>query len=95
MSLGNMYAGVRIVGRADSWYESDDDSSWEQACEFVAEWINENTTIPDTSVDDVTIEAIAELYLADNDYLSDALALSLQESWNEYCETNHELGKPR
>lgn len=95
MSLGNMYAGMRIVGRSDAWFEPDDCGYWEKACEFVAQWIDENTTIPDSSINDAMVEPIVELYLEDGDYLSDALAQSLQESWNEYCETNHELGKPR
>ncbi len=95
MSLGNVYAGMRIVGRSDSWYEPDDTSHWDNACEFVALWIDENTTIPDTSVDYAMIEPIVELFLKDADYLSEGLAHDLQSAWNEYCETNHELGKPR
>ena len=95
MSLGNSYAGMRIVGRSDSWYEPDDDCAFEKACEFVATWIDENTTIPDSSIDNNMVDPIAREYLDDPDCLHDGLAEDLQAAWNEYCETNHELGKPR
>lgn len=95
MSLGNMYAGMRIMGRSDSWYEPDDYSAYEKAREFIAEWIDENTTIPDTSITDADLDELVEEYLNDPDVLNDGLAASLQESWNEYCETNHELGVKR
>ena len=95
MSLGNMYAGMRIMGRSDSWYEPDDCSAYEKAREFIAEWIDENTTIPDTSITAADLDALVEEYLDDPDVLNDGLAASLQQSWNEYCETNHELGVKR
>jgi hypothetical protein len=95
MSLGNSYAGMRIMGRSDSWYEPDDDSAFEKACEFVATWIDENTTIPDSSIDNDMVDPIALEYLDDPECLTDGLAEDLQAAWNEYCETNHELGKPR
>jgi hypothetical protein len=95
MSLGNSYAGMRIMGRSDSWYEPDDDSAFEKACEFVATWIDENTTIPDSSIDNDMVDPIALEYLDDPEVLTDGLAEDLQAAWNQYCETNHELGKPR
>jgi hypothetical protein len=86
MSLGNSYAGMCIVGRNDSWYEPDDDSAFEKACEFVATWIDENTTIPDSSIDNDMVDPIAREYLDNPDCLDEALAEDLQAAWNEYCE---------
>ena len=93
--LQNKYAGMRFVGRPDSWYEPDDEPDWDVAREIVAAWIDENTTIPETSLSDDDLDPIVREYVVDPEVLNDGLAQSLQESWNEYCETNHELGKPR
>ena len=41
------------------------------------------------------VDPIALEYLDDPECLHDGLAEDLQAAWNQYCETNHELGKPR
>ena len=41
------------------------------------------------------VDSIVHDYLDDPDCLHDGLAEDLQAAWNQYCETNHELGKPR
>ena len=83
MSLGNSYAGMRIVGRSDSWYEPDDDSAWEKACEFAVNWIYESTTIPENGIQDTTVERVADLYLEDSDYLCQSLADDIEREYKE------------
>ena len=83
MSLGNSYAGMRIMGRSDSWYEPDDDSAFEKACEFVATWIDENTTIPDSSIDNYMVDSIVHDYLYDPEYLTDGLANDIEREYKE------------
>ena len=83
MSLGNMYAGMRIMGRSDSWYEPDDDSAWEKACEFAVEWIYDSTTIPENNIQDTTVERVANLYLEDSDYLCQSLADDIEREYKE------------
>lgn len=83
MSLGNSYAGMRIMGRSDSWYEPDDDSAYEKACEFAVEWIYDNTTIPENGIQDTTVEQVANLYLEDSDYLCQSLADDIEREYKE------------
>jgi hypothetical protein len=83
MSLGNSYAGMRIMGRSDSWYEPDDDSAWEKACEFAVEWIYDSTTIPENGIQDTTVERVANLYLEDSDYLCQSLADDIEREYKE------------
>ena len=83
MSLGNSYAGMRIMGRSDSWYEPDDDSAWEKACEFAVEWIYDSTTIPENGIQDTTVERVADLYLEDSDYLCQSLADEIEREYKE------------
>lgn len=83
MSLGNSYAGMRIMGRSDSWYEPDDDSAWEKACEFAVEWIYDSTTIPENNIQDTTVERVANLYLEDSDYLCQSLADDIEREYKE------------
>ena len=83
MSLGNSYAGMRIMGRSDSWYEPDDDNAFEKACEFVATWIEENTTIPDSSIDNYMVDSIVHEYLDDPEYLTDGLADDNEREYKE------------
>lgn len=84
--LGNKYAGMRIMGRSDSWYEPDDDSAYEKACETVALWLEDCTTIPDSSITSADLDALVQEYLLDPEVLTGTLAESLQQSWNDYCE---------
>jgi hypothetical protein len=81
--LGNKFAGATFVGPPDSWYEPDDDSAWEKACEFAVTWIYESTTIPENGIQDTTVEQVANLYMECADYLCKGLADDIEREYKE------------
>ena len=93
MSLGNMYAGMKFVGRPDSWYEPDDDSAYEAACEFAWGWLEDNTDLPEAWYSQELIDEIANEYLADDEGPGMGRAEEINEWYADYikaCEDKND-----
>lgn len=84
MSLGNMYAGMKFVGRPDSWYEPDDDSAYEKAIEFAHDWLEDNTDLPGSMYTNELLDEIANAYLSDEDGPGMGRAEEINEWFADY-----------
>lgn len=82
--LGNMYAGMKFVGRPDSWYEPDDDKEWEEATQFAWDWLEDNTDLPESMYSRDLIDEIANAYLSDDDGPGLGRAEEINEWYADY-----------
>jgi hypothetical protein len=78
--LLNSYAGVRFVGRSDSWYEPDDDD-YEVLYEKVYDWIVDCAEIPETMISREMVEGIMDEYRSDPEVLNDGYAEVLHDEY--------------